>query len=1006
MNQRRCSVLLGVLLLSLLAIMAVVAGPPTTPTIDGYIAADNVDWDVDELIVDDSMTDSAWGTGNELDNLYATWDENNLYVGISYTVDNNAMIVYTHTGRGDGETDFNSGRGWTGAYPRNITFTVSSDINLMLARWAHNAPQVYTVIDNASTDVTGSTNAGYTNNMVEIGVPWSVIGRPYSDTICLVAVLAGGDNYGAADSMPDNASTNGDGGPDAIDNTYCFDYAPYQDELVINELDSDTPGTDAAEFIELYDGGHGNTLLDGLVIVFFNGNGDLSYYAIDLDGFQTDAAGYFLAGNAAVPGVDVTFAGNLLQNGADAVALYWGDSTDFESTPVTTTGLVDAIVYDTADADDPGLLVLLNAGQPQVDESSRNASATDANQRCPNGAGGQRNTNTYIQRLPTPKATNDCVDVAIAKTGPTLAMPGSEMIYTVSYNNAGAANADNVVISDTLPVGVYYVSDDSGLPCPACLPNATGTITWTAGIVGPGASSAFSLTVEVGDGVPFGSVLTNTVGIHTSSAEVTESNNEDEWTTNISALDLRVAKEGPAVNVIGEPIVYTITLTNIGVATATNVIVTDTLPISTTYDSDSSGIPPTNPAPGVYAWSFGDVPSATVLTFNLTVTQDAGITRTILFTNVVEATTTAAGDDPANNTDLWETTAYPMVTIHDIQYVADPVASDVSPYSGQQVWTEGVVVAGTDEIGSSNAQFVIEDPDGGPWSGLLVYNYGAFPDVQEGDYVQALGTVQEYSGMTELSIRYAPHDLRVVSTGNPLPTPEVIDTGDYATTATAEQWESVLIRFEEAVVTELIPQYGEWTFDDGTGNATADDWGEIDGDMTYVPALGDYYCFIQGIGWFSYGLYMLEPRYDADISVCLANLTTSTKVSAPAGQQVRAGDLVTYTITLINTGTRDVTATAIDSLPGYYTVYDEGDFVESPAGTLTWTGAVPGGGQVELQFVARVIDGLAGLPLGVTTLANSVLVDDGINESFYVPDPLPPWVIKYGVYLPLVSRNQ
>ena len=40
---------------------------------------------------------------------------------------------------------------------------------------------------------------------------------------------------------------------------------------MINEVDADTPGNDAAEFVELYDGGVGNTSLDGLVLVFFNG---------------------------------------------------------------------------------------------------------------------------------------------------------------------------------------------------------------------------------------------------------------------------------------------------------------------------------------------------------------------------------------------------------------------------------------------------------------------------------------------------------------------------------------------------------------------------------------------------------------------------------------------------------------------------------------------------------------------------------------------------------------
>ena len=126
------------------------------------------------------------------------------------------------------------------------------------------------------------------------------------------------------------------------------------------------PGTDTAEFVELYDGGAGNTPLDGLVVVFFNGSNDLSYAAFDLDGFTTDAQGYFTLGNPGVPGVDLIFdpgAAGLLQNGADAVALFAGNATDFPNgTAVTTTNLQDAIVYDTDDADDAGLLALLNAG--------------------------------------------------------------------------------------------------------------------------------------------------------------------------------------------------------------------------------------------------------------------------------------------------------------------------------------------------------------------------------------------------------------------------------------------------------------------------------------------------------------------------------------------------------------------------------------------------------------------------------------------------------------------
>ena len=203
----------------------------------------------------------------------------------------------------------------------------------------------------------------------------------------------------------------------AADHVFSFsvESPPIASNIIINEVDSDTPSTDVAEFIELYDGGVGNTSLTGLVVVLFNGSNDLSYAAFDLDGRTTDANGYFVLGNSGVTGVDLIFANGVLQNGADAVAIYQGDATSFPTnTPVTTTNLIDAVVYDTADADDPGLLVLLNSGQPQVDEDAGGAAATDSIQRCPNGSGGGRNTSTYLARTPSPDAANNCPPPPVA----------------------------------------------------------------------------------------------------------------------------------------------------------------------------------------------------------------------------------------------------------------------------------------------------------------------------------------------------------------------------------------------------------------------------------------------------------------------------------------------------------------------------------------------------------------------------------------------------------------
>jgi uncharacterized repeat protein (TIGR01451 family) len=134
------------------------------------------------------------------------------------------------------------------------------------------------------------------------------------------------------------------------------------------------------------------------------------------------------------------------------------------------------------------------------------------------------------------------------------------------------------------------------------------------------------------------------------------------------------------------------------------------------------------------------------------------------------------------------------------------------------------------------------------------------------------------------------------------------------------------------------------------------------------------------------------------------NLNTSAKVSSSAGQQVMPGDLVTYTITLSNTGDVDTTVMLTDTLGSYYTVEDAWDFTETMTGTLTWTGPITAGSQVTLHFVAQVVD-MADLDIGMTTLSNNLTIDDNINLPFTLSDQDPPYVEISGIYLPLISRD-
>ncbi|MCA9840016.1 MAG: ExeM/NucH family extracellular endonuclease [Trueperaceae bacterium] len=245
---------------------------------------------------------------------------------------------------------------------------------------------------------------------------------------------------------------------------------PVSATVLINEVDADQDGTDAAEFVELYDGGVGNTPLADYVLVFFNGSGDIAYEAFNLDGFSTSADGYFVlcgdAANVANCDLDVSPNTNLIQNGADAVALYKGDASSFpDGTAVTTTDLSDALVYDTSDADDAGLLVLLNAGQAQIDENGNGNGTSESMQRCPDGEGGALNTSGYTLATPTPGTAN-----CPTPPGPELKkiheIQGSGLLspfdgMAVTIEAVVTADFQRNASADNGDLGGFYVQEES-----------------------------------------------------------------------------------------------------------------------------------------------------------------------------------------------------------------------------------------------------------------------------------------------------------------------------------------------------------------------------------------------------------------------------------------------------------------------------------------------------------------------------------------------------------------
>ncbi|WP_395066893.1 endonuclease I family protein, partial [Flavobacterium sp.] len=231
-----------------------------------------------------------------------------------------------------------------------------------------------------------------------------------------------------------------------------------QAQIVINELDCDTPSTDDKEFIELKSISP-NFSLDGYVLVLFNGTGTLinkSYYVIDLDGYTTDVNGIFVIGNQTVsPVPGKILPESIFQNGPDGVGLYLGSSADFpNNTLATSANLVNAMVYGTNDADATSLMSLLNV-TTQLNESASGSSTLNSIQRKVDG--------TFEVKAPTPGVNNDGSGFIFNGISISIAAvqfnEGTNFLVTFTTQTAVTSN---LTFTYSLNNGTFNTSDFSG----------------------------------------------------------------------------------------------------------------------------------------------------------------------------------------------------------------------------------------------------------------------------------------------------------------------------------------------------------------------------------------------------------------------------------------------------------------------------------------------------------------------------------------------------------------
>ncbi len=377
-----------------------------------------------------------------------------------------------------------------------------------------------------------------------------------------------------------------------------------------------------------------------------------------------------------------------------------------------------------------------------------------------------------------------------------------------------------------------------------------------------------------------------------------------------------ITKSAPAEVVASESYSYTLQVTNGTGGERTGVVITDVVPLSTTFVAASDGGTLVN---GVVSWTIATMVTDAVATRYFTVTAPATSGLTIV------------NDSYGVNASDWVTTA----TGSAVSTQITPPAGTVTPIGTARGLSAGttVTVAGRATMytggfyaGGGNAKFYIQDSTGG----VAVQCFGFDPHVAIGDLVTVTGTMANYRG--EVQVQPADSSAVQVTAGTPdqAPAPlekainEVDDDDD------AIGW---LVRIQGPVTDfyESTYYYKFWV-SDGTYTATV----YVDkntGTVLTDDMVGRSYA-VTGIAELYYSTHEIKPRQQSDI-VLLPGLFVSK--AAPAG--VFEDHAFTYTISVWNhTGLSLTNLTITDVVPtANATLAQVLDGGTESGGLITWT---------------------------------------------------------------------
>lgn len=246
-------------------------------------------------------------------------------------------------------------------------------------------------------------------------------------------------------------------------------------------------------------------------------------------------------------------------------------------------------------------------------------------------------------------------NLSVVKTdNPDPVIVNQLLTYTVTVTNLGPDDASNVIVTDTLPAGATF---GSAVPDQGSCGEAAGVVTCNLGGITSGSSVNITITITpttVGTAV-------NTVDVTGDENDPDSNNNSDTENTDVDPVpqnaDLSIVKsDSPDSVIVNQPLTYTLSITNTGPDTATNVVVTDTLPAGAVFGSATAGQGSCGEAGGVVTCNLGNIADGDSVIITIVVTSTV-VGNTVNSASVI-------GDvndpDPGDNSDDEDTDVDPV----------------------------------------------------------------------------------------------------------------------------------------------------------------------------------------------------------------------------------------------------------------------------------------------------------------------------------------------------------